>query len=380
MSKATNNKITLIEEEIFGGAPQIDTEAGIIRGVKVLGRSSKNGREYSDNALAQAAKLYEGCPVNLSHNRDQAQEAERAFHEGIGWLKGPVIREDGVYADLHYIKAHSQAAVLVESAQRNPKRFGLSQNAQGGMKRVGNKNIVESIDRLFSVDIVQRPATTAGLFESEDPDKTSEEKTVKIALKQFVAGIDAKQAERGWMQKLLEMDEMSGIASAPVDAAPSDMSADDQAKAAFEAMVSAVVKDDKLDLAAKKKKIGEILGMQDKLLNAGKPEKKPAEGGEGGGDAKDKDASESEKIAKARSQQAEELLEAAGIKAEPAKVKALAALTETADRKSLIESWRPAVKPEVRKPVSSKPLYESDEDPNAKYPGDHKSFLSSITK
>jgi hypothetical protein len=50
-----------------GVSMRVDREAGVIRGVKVLGLESRNGRTYLPEALAQAAQLYEDAKVNVNH-------------------------------------------------------------------------------------------------------------------------------------------------------------------------------------------------------------------------------------------------------------------------------------------------------------------------
>lgn len=160
---ANRETVNLLEFAGFDPGNRIDEEKGVIRGVKVLGRVSLNKYEYSDAALQQAAKLYEGVRVNLNHPSRDNLSAERPFEASIGWLRKGEVRADGVYADLHYLKLHPYSAALVEMAKRNPNRVGLSHNADG--ERRGS--VVESIVRVRSVDIVQRPATVEGLFESD---------------------------------------------------------------------------------------------------------------------------------------------------------------------------------------------------------------------
>ena len=45
----------------------VDRERGIIRGVKILGTRSQNGRTYLAEAIGQAVPLYEGAKVNVNH-------------------------------------------------------------------------------------------------------------------------------------------------------------------------------------------------------------------------------------------------------------------------------------------------------------------------
>jgi hypothetical protein len=50
-----------------GLALRVDRALGVIRGIKILGPHSRNGREYLSDALARAVGLYEGAEVNVNH-------------------------------------------------------------------------------------------------------------------------------------------------------------------------------------------------------------------------------------------------------------------------------------------------------------------------
>lgn len=203
--------------------PRVDREAGVIHGVKVLGRESKNGREYSDKALAEAAKLYEKRDVNLNHPA-RGSNAERPVEAMFGWLESVEVKDDGVYADLHYATSHPMAPAIVEIAQKNPMRLGLSHNAEGTVKRVGGKNVVESIQTVKSVDLVQTPATVNGLFESHRPNRQTRpesSKTCRQILEDYTG--DTLPPAPG-MDDPAEMPE-------PQDAAGNDPADDAQAEA-----------------------------------------------------------------------------------------------------------------------------------------------------
>lgn len=377
-------KLTNILEVSFSEAPKVDREAGVIRDVRILGRVSKNGREYSDTALAQAARMYEGLGVNLNHPDRKSEAVERPVQDGFGWLESVQVRADGVYGNLHFLKSHPAAPMICESAERNPKRFGLSHNAQGRVVSKNGKNVVESIETVRSVDVVQNPATNTGLFESQ------ENLPMKITLKEFAAKMDRKNAESARLVKLMEMDEYGAM---PMEVASTDMSADDHAKAAFKAMINGVLDDDSLDLAAKKKKIGDILGMQEKLLNKSE-ESTPA--GDGGAESEGGDtATESHKpkddamLTKLQEQVAtltkerdesrtreacRALLESKKREVTDVRLSALAAVSE-GQRTALVESWpeKSEAKPARQKPEFSAPLTES-----FKPASDPKSFASRI--
>ena len=69
-----------------GRALRVDRAAGVIRGVKVLGLESKNGRTYLAEALAQAVPLYEGAKVNVNHSK-HGPAAPRDYQDRIGILR-----------------------------------------------------------------------------------------------------------------------------------------------------------------------------------------------------------------------------------------------------------------------------------------------------
>src|SRR5690606_30452994 len=109
----------------------VDRDNRVIRGVKILGRTSRNGYEYSDRALREAAALYEGVTVNVNHPPREKPTQERGFNEGIGVLRGVSADSDGVRGDLHYFEAHADTPLMLERAEKHPNTFGLSHNADG---------------------------------------------------------------------------------------------------------------------------------------------------------------------------------------------------------------------------------------------------------
>ncbi len=156
----------LVEEAFTNvAAERIDRESAVIRGVKILGRKSAHGYEYSDRAIQEAASLYEGVDVNIEHPESNYDRI-RPIAEGWGALRNIQVQGDGVYGDLHYLKEHAATPVLLERISRGFP-IGLSHNAKGTDVSRAGKRIIESVKRVNSVDIVRRGATTKTLFESE---------------------------------------------------------------------------------------------------------------------------------------------------------------------------------------------------------------------
>lgn len=148
---------------------RIDTEKGIVYGVKILGSRSKNGYGYSTTAMKQAAPLYEGIRVNIDHpTKADAERKSRSYADRFGHLRNVkyVEAKKGLFGDLHYNKKHRLTEQFEYDAQHAPNNMGLSHNARGDLKGHGKDAMVESINSVSSVDLVADPATGTGLFES----------------------------------------------------------------------------------------------------------------------------------------------------------------------------------------------------------------------
>lgn len=161
--KSKSQRAELLEYRT-NGVGKVDKEAGIIFGVRILGKESANGRSYSDRAMNDATRMYESAKVNIDHPAEH--QRERGFGDGFGELRNVRREGDAVIGDLHYVRSHPMAPLILEYAERFPRQFGLSHHADGRVSRKGGKVIVESVEVVHSVDIVGCPATNRGLFES----------------------------------------------------------------------------------------------------------------------------------------------------------------------------------------------------------------------
>jgi hypothetical protein len=146
-----------------GLKPVVDRAAGVIKGVKILGLQSRNGRSYLPSALAQGARLYEGAKVNVNH---AAQGAARSYQDRIGLLRGIVARDDGLFADFYFNPKHPVAEQLQWDAENAPENVGFSHVVEAKTRRERGVVVVEEIQKVESVDLVANPATTSGLFET----------------------------------------------------------------------------------------------------------------------------------------------------------------------------------------------------------------------
>jgi hypothetical protein len=156
-----------------GVAMRVDRPSAVIRGVKVLGLESRNGRSYLPDALVQAASLYEDAKVNVNHPKGNPT-GPRDYQDRIGVIRNVSVRpEEGLFADLHFNPKHALAEQLLWDAEHAPENVGFSHNVEAMTSRRGDRVVVEAITRVQSVDLVADPATTRGLFESTQSDDAS---------------------------------------------------------------------------------------------------------------------------------------------------------------------------------------------------------------
>ena len=147
----------------------VDQETSVIRGVKILGIESRNGRTYAPAALEQARELYEGAKVNVNHPKGNPL-GPRDYQDRIGVIRNVgVTHEAGLFGDLHFNPRHALAGQLEWDARHAPENVGLSHNVLARTSRRDDRVLVESIVKVVSVDLVADPASTHGLFEELDP-------------------------------------------------------------------------------------------------------------------------------------------------------------------------------------------------------------------
>ncbi len=149
-----------------GVAVRVDRPAGVIRGVKILGLRSRNGRSYLPEALVQAAALYEDAKVNVNHPKGNPG-GPRDYQDRIGVIRNVAVQGEGLFADFHFNPKHGLAEQLLLDAEHAPENVGFSHNVEARTVRRGQDVVVEAITRVQSVDLVADPATTRGLFEGQ---------------------------------------------------------------------------------------------------------------------------------------------------------------------------------------------------------------------
>lgn len=173
MATATKHpkQVAVTITEGLTSSARVDRDAGMIRGVKLIGFDSKNGRHYPPAVLKSATGVYESAKVNIDHpERDPTQP--RKYSERFGVIRNArFVEGQGVFGDFQFNPKHPLSEQVCWDAENNPEALGFSHNA---LLRVGKplkdgREQIEQIIQVRSMDLVADPATTKSLYESEEP-------------------------------------------------------------------------------------------------------------------------------------------------------------------------------------------------------------------
>lgn len=187
----------------------------MVRGMKLLGLESKNGRTYDTHGVrSTGSDRLTGARVFLNHPA-QATDARR-YEDQIGSVVTAKYREgQGHFGDVRFNPKHAVYEQLMWDIRNNPSGLGMSINASLRVARQrdsAGRIVVEGIHSIRSVDIVTHPATTNGVFEHEETDVSPE-----LTVEQLLEGLkshpeileqlkqdDAAAAEQAKVQQALE--------------------------------------------------------------------------------------------------------------------------------------------------------------------------------
>ena len=208
-----------------GKAPTMPSP-GVLHDIKILGLESRNRRKYTEEAVKKARILYEGMSIYFDHS---PHEPVRTFLSKFGVLRDVrFVVGDGLRGNLHYNAGHLYAPTFEGWAKNDPNEIGLSHMAFVKSHMEDGIEIVDEITSVESVDIVSRPATTKGLYESLQP---MNEEMPPVA---EVAEVPAVEPEA-------ELDHMDHLA----------------------AMVASIFKDKSMDVKEKVKRVKKALACLD---------------------------------------------------------------------------------------------------------------------
>lgn len=329
-----------------GAARKVDRARKVIEGVRVLGRYSRNshgypgaenGTEYTPECMEKALPLYEGADVLWGH--EEGRRPNGGTDDVAGVLRNARVEGDGdsmcIRADLHYFDSHPRTPRLLEDAERpDLSRFGLSHDARAGRERfdrAARRLVIESLSAVKSVDLVRKPATNRNLFEEQRPVST----TLRTLLESRLPKLS--KPRRAWARTLLE-DDMAPAMDAPVEGADDSSDPDSMLWSGFKSAIMAILDGDG-SAEEKAKKIAKYLKAHDKLTSGSEPDA-PSDVEEEEEDDKEKKSDdekteavkqENEKLK--RQLAARNLVEEAGLKADPALLESLEELPADKARK-----------------------------------------------
>lgn len=337
----TKTTVSDVTESAHGNsALTVDRERGVIKGVRVLNLQSRNGYEYTKEAVKDALPKYQNLVVNIDHTAKPGMD--RSSRDRFGRLVNAQLVQDGITADLEYLKSHPMAETIAEAAERMPEVFGLSHVAKVKW-RTPAKTVAESLLAIRSADIVANPATTSSLQESQGSHTVQTFSTVRESIK---PGTKARK----FIDWLCEED--MGMGDMPMEAPAADMDPDDQALEALVTMIRAALKDKDFDKAKKvldtfKKLMGEEPAPMEEPVDDPAAEEPAAEGRKPGAKPTDPAISDLQEQLQTlrRKDQARELCDEEGIKPSAVLLKHLLRCENEAEMKELIQESKAADKP-----------------------------------
>ncbi len=160
--------MTEVLQERVPMSGRLDPVVGIAYGLKMSGFTSVRNRFYPPPLVEKALPMYEGCACYVNHAPPDGSK-KRTVEEKIGTWHNVRMTEDGLYGDLWYNVAGKWAR-FIEAEVAHPTGFSFSHDTRGESRRDPRtgRDVVTRIDRVLSVDLVHKGATTTTFFESYD--------------------------------------------------------------------------------------------------------------------------------------------------------------------------------------------------------------------
>lgn len=175
---------------------EADESAGLLRGVKLLGLRSRNRRSYDTDGVRESApKVLVGARIFIDHPADPS--TVRSYRDSFGVVESVEYRAGkGWFGDIRFNPKHQVATQFAWDVRNNHRNMGFSINGraqQGGRDKNGD-TVVESLLEIRSVDVVTRPGTTNGIFESEETPVSLTVEELKKNHPDLVAALVAESA------------------------------------------------------------------------------------------------------------------------------------------------------------------------------------------
>lgn len=140
----------------------------VLKGTRLLGLESENDRVY----LMPDPKLYEGVKINIDH--PDYTKPVPSQRDKIGFVRPgttKAVEKRGIFGDVVINPNHPLAESVAWDAENDPNNQGFSHVAiteRSDLQEASDGRPVLSVVEVISVDLVGRPATTKGIFESKE--------------------------------------------------------------------------------------------------------------------------------------------------------------------------------------------------------------------
>uniref|UniRef100_A0A7C2K339 Uncharacterized protein n=1 Tax=Schlesneria paludicola TaxID=360056 RepID=A0A7C2K339_9PLAN len=144
---------------------RVDFAQRLVTDVVLSGPVSRNGHRYTEEALQQAAPLYDHKPVFLDHAPNLARPFERSMRDLVGTVLNPRYEGGRIRGDIQVLDTEAGRTFLALVDSGNP-AVGMSHVVLA--QRGRDPQVVERIHDVVSVDAVVFPATTQGLRETAE--------------------------------------------------------------------------------------------------------------------------------------------------------------------------------------------------------------------
>ena len=186
---------------------QVDFDRRRVANIVLSGGVSRNGHRYTEEALQQAAPLYDSKPVFLDHAANPARPFDRSTRDLVGFVLEPRFEGGRIRGDIQVLDTEAGRTFLALIEANHP-AIGMSHVVLA--QRGSDPNVVARIHDVVSVDAVAFPATTSSFRESKPTSPDSWEafaeqfdSALAVHVKQLHTELQAAQSERDQLREQL---------------------------------------------------------------------------------------------------------------------------------------------------------------------------------
>lgn len=166
---------TVVETMVGVIEGTFDKTEMVIRDHVVLGPISKNGYTYPVKTQQESIGVFEGAKAYLNHPVARDMGEARDVRDLIGQHKNIRVVGEKTYSDLYLVNNRTVQDHVLPIVESAPSLIGSSVVIRGKLKKVeGGIPEMAQILACRSIDLVSEPATTQGLYESVQADKSTE--------------------------------------------------------------------------------------------------------------------------------------------------------------------------------------------------------------